>query len=106
MIAKRGEIWLAVPGRRSAHSARKARPFLVVSPPELHDLSTVIVAPVATNGRPAPFRPALRLGGERVFVVLDQPRTLDKSMLMRRVGALSPATLDGVLATLQLTFAP
>lgn len=105
MIVKRGEVWLAAPGRRSAHSARNARPFLVVSPPELLALRTVIVAPVATKGPPAPFRPALRIGGGRAFAVLDQLRTLDQSMLMRRVGALSPATLNGVLATLQLTFA-
>jgi mRNA interferase MazF len=38
--------------------------------------------------------------------VLDQARTLDRLRLVRRLGALRPATLASALQTLQAMFTP
>jgi mRNA interferase MazF len=85
---------------------RKARPCVVVSPPEMHDhLRTVIVAPMTTGARAAPFRISLRFGGKKGLVLLDQIRTLDKGRLVRKLGAVSSSTLSSVLRTLQEVFA-
>jgi mRNA interferase MazF len=79
----------------------------VVSPPELHDfLRTVIVVPIATSGKAAPFRIAMRFDGKAALILLDQVRTLNKSRLVSRLGAVSPATLRASLAALQQSFAP
>jgi mRNA interferase MazF len=39
------------------------------------------------------------------FILLEQIRSLDKSRLMRRLGAVSAATLASTLATLREIFA-
>ena len=72
----------------------------------MHDyLRTVIVAPMTTGSRPAPFRIPLTFEGKRGLILLDQVRTLDKSRLARRLGAVTPRTLASTLATLQVVFA-
>jgi len=72
----------------------KDRPCLIISPLEMHDyLRTVIVAPMTTKTRQAPYRIAVTFQGKHGFVLLDQIRTLDKSRLIRKLGGISSATL-------------
>jgi mRNA interferase MazF len=72
----------------------------------MHDhLRTVIVAPMTTGARPAPFRISLTFGGKKGLILLDQIRTLDKTRLVRGLGAVSPTTLAATLRTLQEVFA-
>jgi mRNA interferase MazF len=103
---KTGEIWLAQLDPTRGSEIRKTRPCVVVSPPEMHDyLRTVIVAPMTTGAHPAAFRIALTFQGKTGLILLDQIRTLDKSRLLKRVGALRPAVLAQTLQTLQAVFA-
>ena len=103
---KRGEIWLAALDPTVGSEIRKARPCLVISPPELHDhLRTVIVAPMTTASRPAPFRPGLTFAGKRGLILLDQIRTLDNSRLVKRLGKASAPTIVAVLRALRDVFA-
>ncbi len=102
----RGEIWLAALDPSLGSEIRKTRPCVVVSPPEMHDhLRTVIVAPMATGSRPAPFRIPIAFGGKRGLVLLDQVRTLDKTRLVRRLGTANASTLTATLSALQEVFA-
>jgi len=102
----RGEIWLVNLDPTVGSEIRKSRPCIVVSPPEMHDhLRTVIVAPMTTGARPAPFRIPITFGGKKGLVLLDQIRTLDKTRLGRKLGAASSATLSATLRTLQEVFA-
>ena len=78
----------------------------MVSPAEMHDyLRTVIVAPMTTKSRPAPFRIALSHGGKKGLVLLDQIRSVDKARLARKLGTVSTKTLAVTLDTLQEVFA-
>lgn len=105
MVA-RGEVWLAALDPTVGSEIRKTRPCLVVSPPEMHDyLRTVIVAPMTTRGKEAPYRISIRFRGKSGLILLDQIRTLDKSRLVRRVGAINEAALNEALLTLQRVFA-
>lgn len=102
-----GEIWLANLDPTVGSEIQKTRPCVVVSPPEMHDhLRTVIVAPMTSGAQPAGFRIALTFQGKSGLVLLDQVRALDKQRLIKRVGAVEPATLHAVLTTLQAVFAP
>jgi mRNA interferase MazF len=106
MVVARGEVWLVVLDPTRGSEIRKTRPCVVVSPPEMHDyLRTVIVAPMTTSSRPAPYRIPLRFSGKNGLVLLDQIRTIDKRRLAKRVGAVSPATLRSTLVALQQIFA-
>ena len=104
---KTGEIWLANLDPAVGSEIQKTRPCVVISPDEMNDhLRTVIVAPMTTGSRPAGFRVALTFQGQQGLILLDQLRTLDGARLVKRLGALRPATLAGTLQTLQAMFAP
>jgi len=106
-VVKRGDIWLAALDPTLGSEIRKTRPCVIVSPPELHNhLRTVIVVPMTTGSRPAPFRVPVRFQGKDGLILPDQIRTIDQQRLVRRLGGLRPATLERLLAVLQETFAP
>jgi mRNA interferase MazF len=84
---------------------RKTRPCLVVSPGEMHDhLRTVIVAPMTTRSRAAPFRIPVTHAGQKGLILLDQMRAVDKARLAKKLGAVSAKTLTSTLSTLQEVF--
>ena len=105
-MVKRGEIWLAALDPTIGSEIRKTRPCVIISPAEMHDyLRTVIVAPMTTGSRPAPFRIPVTFEGKAGLILLDQMRTLDKSRLAKRLGAVTSKTLSAALTTLQAVFA-
>ena len=104
---KTGEVWLANLDPTVGSEIQKSRPCVVISPAEMHDyLRTVIVAPMTTGSRPAGFRIAVTFQGKSGLILLDQVRTLDKSRLVKRLGAVHGATLEKTLRTLQAVFEP
>jgi mRNA interferase MazF len=106
-MVKRGEIWLVNLDPTVGSEIKKSRPCVIVSPAEMHDyLRTVIVAPMTTGGRPAPFRIALTHAGKQGLILLDQVRTVDKTRLINRLGKIQPKTLGVVLETMQEIFSP
>lgn len=106
-MVKRGEIWLVNLDPTIGSEIKKSRPCVVISPAEIHDhLRTVIVAPMTSKGRPAPFRVPVTHGGKKGLILLDQVRTVDKARLAKKLGGLSAKTLTITLGTLQEIFAP
>jgi mRNA interferase MazF len=104
---KTGDIWLTQLDPTVGREIQKTRPCVVISPTDMNaHLRTVIVAPMSTGSRPARFRIALTFQGKRGLVVLDQMRTLEHVRLVKRLGALRPATRAATLQTLQAMFAP
>ena len=102
----RGDVWLAALDPTVGSEIRKTRPAIIISPPELHDyLRTVMVAPMTTGNRPAPFRIPVSFAGKDGLILLDQIRTLDKQRLRRRLGAVERRTLRATLARLRDIFA-
>ncbi|HWH82114.1 MAG TPA: type II toxin-antitoxin system PemK/MazF family toxin [Burkholderiaceae bacterium] len=104
---RRGDIWLAALDPTLGSEIQKTRPCVVVSPPEMNEyLRTVVVAPMTTGSRPAPFRIDVTFQRKRGLILLDQLRTLDRQRLVKRLGAVKPETLAAALAGLQAMFAP
>jgi mRNA interferase MazF len=105
-LVSRGEIWLVTLDPTIGSEIKKSRPCVIVSPPEMHDyLRTVIVAPMTTKSRPAPFRVPLSHGGKKGLLLLDQIRAVDKVRLAKKMGSVSAKTLNIALDTLQEVFA-
>jgi mRNA interferase MazF len=72
----------------------------------MHDhLRTVLVAPMTTAGREAPFRIGINHGGRKDLILLDQVRAVDKTRLAKKLGVVSAKTLTAPLRTLQEVFA-
>ena len=103
---RRGEIWLVNLDPTVGSEIKKARPCVVVSPPELHDhLRTVMVAPMTTKSRTAPFRIEVVHGAQKGLILLDQVRAVDKVRLEKRLGAVSAKVLSSTLSALREVFA-
>jgi mRNA interferase MazF len=104
MVA-RGEVWLVALDPAVGSEIQKTRPCVVVSPPEMHDyLRTVMVAPMTSKGRAAPFRVPLTFKRKQGLILLDEIRSVDKARLVRKEGSISARTLSGALQVLQEIF--
>nr|WP_057929963.1 type II toxin-antitoxin system PemK/MazF family toxin [Burkholderia ambifaria] len=105
-MVTRGEIWLVALDPRLSNEVQKARPCIIVSPPELNDhLRTVIVAPMTSKGRLTPFRVPVTFKRKHGLIMLDQVRTVDKVRLVKREGVVAEQTLLATLRILQEVFA-
>ena len=104
---RRGDIWLAALDPTLGSEIQKTRPCVVVSPPEMNEhLRTMVVAPMTTGSRPAPFRIPITFQRKNGLILLDQLRTLDRQRLVKRLGVANAGTLARVLDGLQAMFAP
>ena len=104
---QRGDIWLAALDPTLGSEIQKTRPCVVVSPPEMNDfLRTIVVAPMTTGSRPAPYRIPVTFQRRNGLILLDQLRTVDRLRLVKRLGVVKPTTLTSVLDGLQAMFAP
>ncbi len=75
-------------------------------PDELNaHLRTVVVAPMTTGSRPAPFRGAVRFKGKEGLILPEQIRTVDMRRLVSRRGRIDPTALKATLKILQELFA-
>ena len=102
---KRGEIWLVNLDPTVGSEIKKSRPCVIVSPPEMNNaLRTVLIAPMTSKGFTAPFRIPILHAGKAGWVLLDQLRSVDKTRLVKRMGAVPVKTLAAVLSTLQEVF--
>jgi mRNA interferase MazF len=72
----------------------------------MHDyLKTVIVAPMTTGSKTAPYRIPVTFQRKKGLILLDQIRTLDKTRLVKKMGMTTSKTLSGTLDVLQDVFA-
>jgi mRNA interferase MazF len=107
VTVRRGDVFLVNLDPTLGGEIRKTRPCVVVSPDELNaHLRTLIVAPLTSGGHAYPFRVPCRFQRRSGHVVIDQIRTVDRERLVRRLGRLSPPTLQHILSVLQEMFTP
>lgn len=83
---------------------KKTRPCLIVSPNEMHALSTVIIAPMTTKGHFFPMRVSVEFAGKKGKIVLDKIRAIDKTRLVKKLGVIDKATSLEVIKKLQEMF--
>lgn len=98
---KRFDVFLVRLDPTQGSEIAKTRPCAIISPDAANQaLSTLIVAPMTGTRKHWPTRVASRFGGHEGEVALDQLRAIDKSRLVRRIGALEQAEAIEVSATL------
>jgi mRNA interferase MazF len=106
VVVHRFDVFLVALDPTVGHEIKKTRPALVVSPDEMNEfLTTHLVAPMTTKGRPYPTRIQCTFQRKQGQIVLDQLRTVDRSRLVKRLGRISPSTQREVLDALQEMFA-
>jgi len=105
-MVMRAEVWLVDFEKPVGSVTQQRWPCVVVSPEEMDEyLSTLILAPMSTREIPAPFRIPVRFMGKEGLILLDQICTLEKSRLIRKLGAIDEPTMVKALEVLQEVFA-
>ena len=106
VVIKRFDVFLVSLDPTVGSEIKKTRPCLVVSPDEMNrHLRTAIVAPMTTKGTPYATRVSCKFKGKQGQIVLDQLRTVDKTRLVRKLGAVTRPTQEHVLSILAEMFA-
>jgi mRNA interferase MazF len=106
LVINRFDVFLINLDPTVGSEIKKARPCLIISPDEMNRyIRTVIVAPMTTAGKDYPTRIFCEFQGRKGQIVLDQIRTIDKTRLIRKVGAIDPKIQAEVISTLQSIFA-
>ncbi len=89
---KRFDVWLVDLDPTKGREINKTRPCIVVSPNEMSSLSTVLLAPMTTKGFEYPCRITCKFKGKKGLILLDQIQAVDKSRLIKKIGAISNKT--------------
>lgn len=106
VVVQRFDIFLINLDPTIGSEIKKTRPCLIISPDEMNrHIRTVIVAPMTTAGKDYPTRIPCKFQGKKGQIVLDQIRTIDKSRLIKKLGAIDPQTQVDVISILQRLFA-
>jgi mRNA interferase MazF len=107
MLMKRFDVYLVNLDPTIGKEIKKTRPALIISPDEMNtNISTIIIAPMTTKGRPYPSRVLCKFQGKDGQIILDQIRTVDKTRLVKKLGRIDKNTGGKVLSVLQEMFLP
>jgi mRNA interferase MazF len=101
----RFQVWLVSLNPTKGKEINKTRPCVVISPDEMSALSTVLVAPMTTKGFDFPCRITCNFKGRNGLILLDQIRAVDKTRLIKYLGAINKDTQVELCNTLQELFA-
>ena len=106
MVVNRFDVYLINLDPTVGSEIQKTRPCLIISPDEMNrHIRTVIVAPLTTAGKDYPTRINCRFHEKAAQIVLDQIRTIDKTRLIKNLGAIDSETQVRVISVLQRLFA-
>ncbi len=105
MEVNRFDVFLVNLDPTIGHEIKKTRPCLVISPDEMNKfISTIIIAPLTTQGRKYPTRINCIFAGKKGQIILDQIRTIDKKRLIKKLGKIDINTRMEVIQVLQDMF--
>ena len=83
----------------------KTRPCVIISPNEINKyLNTITIAPMTSTSKSYPTRVAIDHDKKKVWVVIDQIRTVDRRRIIRILGNLSTSEITKVKSVLKETF--
>ena len=104
----RGEVWQANLSPTKGHETRGTRPCLIVSvdPFNRGPAGLVVVLPITTREKGIPLHVAVNPpeGGleKRSFVKCEEPRSISKDRLSKRLGKLAASSMKEVDDRLQI----
>ena len=93
---KRFEIYLVKLNPTIGSEIQKTRPCIIISPDEMSNLKTVIIAPMTSKGFEFIFRTKIKFEKKDGLVLLDQIRTVDKTRLVKKLGTVDKKTSKNI----------
>lgn len=106
MVVNRFDVYLTNLDPTVGSEIKKNRPCLIISPDEMNrNIRTIIVAPMTTVGKDYPTRVRCTFKRKKGQIVLDQILTIDKTRIIKKLGAIGSKTQLDVISVLQQLFA-
>lgn len=93
---KRYEIYLVKLNPTIGSEIQKTRPCIIISPNEMSNLKTVIIAPMTSKGFDFIFRAKIIFEKKEGLILLDKIRTVDKTRLVKKLGTIDKQTSKNV----------
>lgn len=105
MVTDRFDVLLISLDPSKGSEIKKTRPCVVISPNEMNKyIKTIIVAPMTSKIKNYPTRIPVIFDDKEGSIVLDQIRTIDKSRIIKKLGAIDNKTITLVLEVLRNMF--
>lgn len=105
-MVNRFDVFLVNLDSTPSDAAKNTRPGVVVSPDEMNrNIGHVLIAPLATTNARYPTRVSVEFLNSERSVILDQIRTVDKTRLVKKIGAIAETSQAEILDRLAELFA-
>lgn len=84
---------------------RKTRPCVILSPDEMNrHLRTIVIAPMTTQRKDYPTRVPVHQNGQDGYIVVDQPRAIDRNRILKKLGELTPREITHLKEVIAETY--
>ncbi len=105
-MVNRFDVYLINLDDQLSKDPKNTRPAVIVSPDELNrNVGSVIIAPLATTNSVYPTRVPINFLNAARHIVLDQIRTVDKTRLVKKIGAVDETAQKEIIERLNELFA-
>ena len=85
---KRFDVWLVMKKSQHGRVVDNLGLCTILTPEELIDLSSLIVAPMTTSSQALPSRVECEFEGSKGYIMCDQIRVVEKSSFIKKLGEL------------------
>ena len=83
---KRFDVWLVMKNPQHGRVVDNLGLCAIVTPEELIDLPSLMVAPMTTSSEELPSRVECQFEGSKGYIMLDQIRSIEKSSFIKKLG--------------------
>ena len=102
---KRFEVWLVMKDSEYGRVVDNLGLCVIVTPDELNNLESLLVAPMTTSFEEIPSRVPCYFEGARGFIMTDQIRAVEKCSFIKKLGELESEVQVNLCDCLQEFFA-
>ena len=102
---KRFEVWLVMKNPEYGRVVDNLGLCTIVTPDELNNLTSLLVAPMTTSYEEIPSRVACNFEGAKGFIMTDQIRVVEKYCFIKKLGELESEVQVNLCDCLQEFFA-
>ena len=102
---KRFEIWLVLKNPKYGRVVDNLGLCAIVTPDELNNLPSLLVAPMTTSQEEIPSRVSCNFEGSKGYIMTDQIRAVEKYCFIKKLGKLESEVQVNLCDRLQEFFA-
>ena len=102
---KRFDVWLVMKNPEHGRVVDNLGLCTIVTPDELNDLPSLMVAPMTTSSEELPSRVECQFEGSKGYIMVDQIRSVEKFCFIKKLGKLELSVQVNLCDCLQEFFA-